>query len=51
MLETLAISDYEYDNMIDAYDVVEDVRHLHKKAEGVLMGHLTSSGFKRELNK
>lgn len=39
-MDSLNISDYEYENTMDAYDVIEDIKHLHKKAEGVLMGHL-----------
>ena len=50
LLETLEISDNKYQTMVDAYDVVEDVRHLHKRTEGVLMGYLTSSAPKRGLN-
>ena len=48
MLQNLGISDYEYENMLDAYDVIEDIKQLHKKAEGVLMGHLLQYSDKKK---
>ena len=48
LLDSLGISDYEYEKMLDAYDVIEDVKNLHKTAEGVLMGHLIQYSGKKK---